>query len=254
MTETQINLWKKIENFQIDDPSVSFSFYKRLARENGWSQAYAERVIKEYKFFIFMCCISEHGVTPSDPVDQAWHLHLTYTKSYWIDFCKNTLGKDIHHNPTKGGEAEAEKFNVFYTTSLSLYKAIFGTTPPSDIWHNHKTRFTDIHFQRVNLSKYWLLRKPALSKATIGVVPFLLLALCFIQAEGESAFIVIGIVVLILAIVFAAVRNQKNDDQNNSSGNASGCSTAGCSIPYVNDGDSGCSGCSGSGCSGCGSD
>jgi hypothetical protein len=48
MTETQINLWKKIENFQIDDPSVSFSFYKRLARENGWSQAYAERVIKEY--------------------------------------------------------------------------------------------------------------------------------------------------------------------------------------------------------------
>src|SRR6478735_1062085 len=117
MTPIENELWMRIEQFELDEPGVAFKFSDRLARENGWTKAYAKRVIKEYKKFIFLCCISTHGVTPSDPVDQAWHLHLTYTRSYWIDLCKNTLNREIHHNPTKGGQKEAEKFDGFYTSS-----------------------------------------------------------------------------------------------------------------------------------------
>jgi hypothetical protein len=83
MTKEEITLWQKIEAFRLDDPDAGFQFSARLAGENGWSLNYAHRVIEEYKKFIFMCCISPTGVTPSDPVDQAWHLHLTFpSKTY----------------------------------------------------------------------------------------------------------------------------------------------------------------------------
>ncbi|MEE1898493.1 hypothetical protein V1389_09110 [Flavobacterium rakeshii] len=101
MTAPQKELWDKISNFRLDDPDASFTFSARLARENGWTKEYTNSVIEEYRKFIFVCCVSKSSVTPSDPVNQVWHLHLTYTKSYWIDFCKNTLQREIHHKPTK---------------------------------------------------------------------------------------------------------------------------------------------------------
>ncbi len=103
------NLWDKIESFQLDDLNANFTFSKRLARDNGWTFTFSKKVIAEYKKFIYLCCISENPITPSDAVDQAWHLHLTYTKSYWKDFCSNTLNREIHHNPTKGGDSEQQK-------------------------------------------------------------------------------------------------------------------------------------------------
>ncbi|OYQ34069.1 hypothetical protein CHU92_12085 [Flavobacterium cyanobacteriorum] len=91
MTPSEKQLWERIQRFPIDEENAALTFSARLARENGWSRKYTQEVITEYKRFIFLCCVSPTPVTPSDPVDQAWHLHLTYTRSYWIDFCKNTL-------------------------------------------------------------------------------------------------------------------------------------------------------------------
>jgi hypothetical protein len=130
MNPEQEILWQKIKNFNIDDGGTTFSFAQRLARENGWPTTYAEAVLAEYKKFIFLCCVSESGVTPSDQVDQAWHLHLTYTKSYWIDLCDKTLGRPIHHNPTQGGHAEHKKFGAYYTQTQMLYRNYFGSDPP----------------------------------------------------------------------------------------------------------------------------
>jgi len=120
-TISELALWNKIKDFQLDDHQVDFTFSDRLARENGWASGYSLRVIEQYKKFIFLCCTTQTGITPSNPVDQAWHLHLTFTKSYWTDLCKNTLEKEIHHNPTKGGQKEAEKFNDFYTATRKIY-------------------------------------------------------------------------------------------------------------------------------------
>jgi hypothetical protein len=110
---TDLPLWKRIENFEIDEVGIELPFSKRLARENSWPSEFALRVIEEYKKFIYLTSISEGPVTPSDEVDQAWHLHLTYTQSYWDQLCDNVLGRRLHHNPTKGGKQESNKFEDF---------------------------------------------------------------------------------------------------------------------------------------------
>ncbi len=162
MTQDQQLLWEKIRNFELDDPASAFTFSDRLARENGWSLEYAIRAGHEYKKFIFLLCIAPHPLTPSEQVDQVWHLHLLYTHSYWTDMCHHMLGRDIHHGPTKGGQAEKDKFEDWYTRTLELYQTTFTQTPPTDIWPDTQTRFSQIHFQRVNLETHWIIPKPKL--------------------------------------------------------------------------------------------
>src|ERR1700709_1185766 len=93
-------LWDKIRNFPMDDESATITFSSKLAAVQNWTAAFTQKAIDEYKRFIFLCCILEAGAAPSKAVDEVWHLHLTYTRSYWIDLCRNTLGKDIHHYPS----------------------------------------------------------------------------------------------------------------------------------------------------------
>ena len=76
-------LWNRLEEFSFDKPGVDFSFSERLRHENQWSAEYTERVLMEYRRFLYLCVEAGHPVTPSDAVDQAWHLHLCYTRSYW---------------------------------------------------------------------------------------------------------------------------------------------------------------------------
>lgn len=128
-------LWDKIQNFEIDDPDASFTFTDKIVKEYNWSLGYTLRAIFEYKKFIFLIVSSKTAQTPSTPVDLVWHMHLLYTKSYWIDFCKATLGTDIHHNPSKGNEENGKHKNQ-YSDTLKLYKDRFNEEPPEDIWGN----------------------------------------------------------------------------------------------------------------------
>src|SRR5262245_19684625 len=134
MNATQNQLWRKIEALNLDDASAQLTFTQRLAREIGWSPENARRVVSEYKKFLFLAASAGHPVTPSDPVDQAWHLHLVYTQSYWNDLCREILGRPLHHGPTKGGQTEGAKFYDWYARTLASYQAFFGHPPPADIW------------------------------------------------------------------------------------------------------------------------
>lgn len=255
MSSQEQALWDKIKAFPLDDPNIDFSFSDRLARDNGWTKSYALKVVEEYRKFLFLCCIANTGVTPSDPVDQAWHLHLTYTKSYWIDLCKHTLGKDIHHNPTKGGRKEGEKFKGYYDTTHLLYKETFETEPPKHIWQDCHTRFSDIHFQRINTRYYWVIKKPVIrGKHSLIAAAAVLFAMLFIQASFDTAsYVFIGFLVLLGIWVY----NKRGKGGENTDGAISSCSS-GSGEDSGHHGDSGCnsgcSGCSGSGCSGCGGD
>ena len=160
MNDQQLNLWNKIKNFELDEVDVSLSFTDRLARENGWKIEYAIRAILEYKKFIFLLTITNHPLTPSDQVDQVWHLHLLYTESYWEDFCENTIQRKIHHGPTKGGNNEKTKFTNWYEKTKELYFEIFKTEIPIDIWPTSEIRFSEIEFERVNLNRNWVIKKP----------------------------------------------------------------------------------------------
>lgn len=160
MNESQQALWQRLQDFELDDPSSAFPFSARLARDNGWSRRYAQRVIAEYRRFIFLCVTAEHVVCPSDQVDQAWHQHLTFTHSYWDELCGEVLGRPLHHGPTKGGAAENRKHVDMYERTLRSYEAVFGQLPPRDIWPPTERRFDeDVAHRRVNTRRNWIVPK-----------------------------------------------------------------------------------------------
>jgi hypothetical protein len=151
-TQADSALWQRIADHNIGPSDASLSFAARLARENRWDAAYAERVIGEYKRFCYLAMTAGQEVTPSDAVDQAWHLHLTYSRDYWQEFCPQVLGADLHHGPTQGGPVERGRFYHQYAATLAAYETAFGSAPPSDIWPGAQRRFTvDPRGVRINL-------------------------------------------------------------------------------------------------------
>ncbi|HEY9859033.1 MAG TPA: TIGR04222 domain-containing membrane protein [Candidatus Obscuribacterales bacterium] len=134
MNIEQAELYDRIQRFGLDDVDADLSFSKRLARENGWTVQYTQRVIAEYKRFAFLAVVAGHPVSPPHPIDEAWHLHLLYTRSYWGYFCPKVLQVPLHHEPTREGGSEHEKFNSWYAKTLSSYEVWFEKIPPSDIW------------------------------------------------------------------------------------------------------------------------
>ncbi|WP_207796605.1 glycine-rich domain-containing protein [Sphingomonas oleivorans] len=97
-------VWLLLSRYTIGPANVGLPFAKRLARENGWTDAHAARVIEEYRRFCFLSVTGDGEMTPSDAVDQVWHLHLSYSRDYWERFCPNVLGRALHHGPTAGGD------------------------------------------------------------------------------------------------------------------------------------------------------
>ncbi|CAN5598304.1 hypothetical protein BH11BAC3_BH11BAC3_41530 [soil metagenome] len=145
-------LWENIQSFAIDDPHSSFPFSRKLARENNWTRSFTLTAIEEYRKFIYLCCTLPEGASPSPVIDKVWHLHLTYTTNYWVDFCEKTLSKKIHHHPSKGGDDEQNKHNTWYSDTLKHYTEIFESTPPKSIWSNEngETRIKDIEIYDTN--------------------------------------------------------------------------------------------------------
>jgi uncharacterized protein (TIGR04222 family) len=160
MPEVQA-LWEKLERLQLDDDNAVFDFSARLSKENGWSREFTSRVIQEYKRFLLLAMHAGHPVTPSEAVDQVWHLHLVYTRSYWQVLCGQILGRSLHHEPTKGGAMEGGKFREQYQRTLESYRRLFGEEPPADVWTSVEHCFRPKAFRWVDVSRRWVLPKPA---------------------------------------------------------------------------------------------
>jgi hypothetical protein len=265
-----ISLLDRIEHFELDDPSASLPFSARLARENGWSRVYAERVITEYKRFIYLTTISRHPVTPSVAVDEAWHLHLTYTRSYWEQLCGDVLGKPLHHEPTRGGAAENTKFHDLYSQTLALYEQTFASAPPPDIWPSVAERFApQAQTLHVSPATHWIIRKRSLPK--MGMLPKLavaalvvlltagwmvpgpqqeevqgIMSLLFVLAGGLVALVSLVTAAFLFAFVISAILKEFTSS---SAGQSSGHSAGGGGDCGGGDGCGG-GGCGGGGCGG----
>ncbi|MBS1719045.1 MAG: TIGR04222 domain-containing membrane protein [Armatimonadetes bacterium] len=127
-------LWNQLAAFSFDDEKAVFPYSAKLAKQQGWTPVFAQRAIEEYRRFIFLTQVCDHTVTPSKAVDEAWHLHLTYTKSYWEGLCQGVLGRPLHHNPSDGSTADEAKYREAYDQTLNSYREWFGQEPPSDVW------------------------------------------------------------------------------------------------------------------------
>jgi hypothetical protein len=259
-------LWQRISQFSLDEEAIDLPFSKRLARENGWTLTFAKRAIEEYKKFTYLACVSDTPVTPSDEVDQVWHLHLTYTRSYWDDFCTSTLQRKLHHGPTKGGATEGAKFHGWYEHTKAQYAEEFDASPPLDLWPLAEERFSKpIHQKRISTTDYWMIPKPANIqphiRATGVAASALLLAGCAsIQPHRDQIAVIVVIVCILICCgwldylgwLYYKLRRKKRDRKNKGD---SGCgSGGGCGGCGGNDnsnsgdgggGDSGCGGCGG---------
>ncbi len=247
MDQKHFKLWERIQDFCFDSADTKLTFAARLARENKWSLRFSELVIEEYKRFTYLTCVSDHPVTPSDEVDQVWHLHLTYTRNYWDVFCADVLRKPLHHDPTQGGSDEDKKYERLYEQTLALYEKEFGYMPPADIWPPSEARFaTAVNMKRVDISENWLIPKRIFSLPT----RIALLSTASLTLAGCTVFgveltpkqaIVGGLLIAFFLIVFFFIIKANGK---NSGGCGGGCSSG-------SDGGSGCgSGCGGGGCGG----
>jgi uncharacterized protein (TIGR04222 family) len=171
MTPAHAELLRRVAEFPIDGPDAPpLRFAARLAREHGWTAVHADRVVREYKRFVFLAATAGRPMCPSEDVDAAWHLHLTYTRSYWQRLCGEVLGRPLHHEPTRGGPAEADKHVAMYADTFAAYRDAFGEDPPADVWPTAGSRFGDDAKQRVvNTARNWVVPKAWARRAVAGV-------------------------------------------------------------------------------------
>jgi uncharacterized protein (TIGR04222 family) len=159
MTSDSAQLYQRLQAFELDDPSHPFGFTHHLMKSHGWSMAYAQRAIEEYKKFAFLTVVAAHQVVPSDAVDQVWHAHVLLTQSYWDSFCPLVLQQPLHHHPARGGKAERAEFHRLYGQTIASYRRFFGT-PPGDIWSSPDRRFgVELQMRRINVAEHWVIPK-----------------------------------------------------------------------------------------------
>jgi uncharacterized membrane protein YgcG len=89
----RVNLLLSDEN----DYNFKLSFRKKHPEHTGILSS----LIEDYKNFMFLAASSDEECTPSKAVDDIWHHHILHTKDYFDHWCKNVIGKTIHHNPEK---------------------------------------------------------------------------------------------------------------------------------------------------------
>lgn len=270
--QTNPALWSRLKDMRFDEDGAPLSAARRLARENGWSPAFAERVLDEYRRFAYLAIVAGHEVTPSDEVDQAWHLHLTYTRHYWGPFTV-MLGAPLHHGPTRGTGDDKIRYEDNYAATLASYEREFGKAPPADIWPPAHIRFGEApNYQRINTRTHLVIELPAIvrhsltflqtgrRKLATGVAAAGLAGLSAATAhaalqDGGGAslgaiVIIVGVAAMLIGLVavMQASSKHKADQKGDGSGGGYIASDTGSGDCDGGDGGSGC----GAGCGGCG--
>lgn len=126
-------LWQRIAAHPLDAPTGTAPFSVKLALAEGWGKEHTKHVIEEYRRFVYLTQISDDQITPSEQIDRAWHMHLTFTRDYWDVFCGQVLGRPLHHEPC-AGEEDMPRYRKQYVATKALYQREFGVWPPDDVW------------------------------------------------------------------------------------------------------------------------
>jgi hypothetical protein len=248
-------LHEALMRFPLAETGGRYTFLDRLCRENNWSTAEGQRAIGEYKQFVYLARVSPTPVTPPPAVDQVWHLHLLYTRSYWEELCQGVLGRPLHHGPTAGGEEENEKFGNWYEKTRILYREEFDAAPPADLW---PVRFSpEKRYRWTDLARNWIIPKPSFGAVLPSVFPLLIAK----PGEGFGLFVVLlGVLALIIGVSMDDEEKRKRRrDGDGSSGSGCGAFGGGSDCGDSSGGDcggedggggDGGGGCGGGGCGG----
>lgn len=88
---------------------------------------------------------------------------MIYTRSYWIELCKDVLGKSIPHRCDDGSESP-ERILARYANTIRAYQEIFGTPDP-EIWTAPKPRGSNSLLRSLQAAK--LSKETAAAEATL---------------------------------------------------------------------------------------
>lgn len=263
MTWKSDPLWAALADMRIGSAGAACGFAARLARENGWSAAYAGEVAREYRRFLYIAARTDKPVTPSDEVDQAWHLHLLNSRHYWDILCGRILQRPFHHDPAGGGAVEALRHRRQYQDTLAHYRKLFGEDPPPTIWPASVDAFA-LRPIRVDSARYWLVPKLPAGQATVLAGAAVAIAACSALAANRAAsegglhwgpiiaLIALGTIVVAAAQWLFARRRRRDGDSSgscSSSCGSDGNSSSDCNQGCGGDGG-GDGGCGGGGCGG----
>lgn len=223
-------LWSTLSNFPIG--SRPSAFERRLADANGWSDAFAGRVIGEYRRFLYLATIASFEVTPSKAIDEAWHLHLEDEVDYHRRLCADLLGRPLRHLPGSGDADEDARFADQYRRTLNLYEDVFGS-PPADIWPRPQADDDagDDTSERRN-------------RLVLGAICAVLAGTASAAIAGPAAAFLVIVLVIGLGIgtaLFAAPMTERRKKK----GDGGSCGGSGCSTSDSG-GDGDCASCGGS--------
>ncbi|MCJ2049882.1 TIGR04222 domain-containing membrane protein [Methylobacterium sp. J-070] len=136
----ETDTWHRIARHPFERADHGLDFTRRLARDRGWSLAYARGGVEAYRRFCFLAVTCGVEVTPSEEVDEVWHQHLTYPRDYWEVWCAGVLRTPLHHDPTWGGAAADARDRAQYAETLALHEAWSGPADPA-YWPATHRRF-----------------------------------------------------------------------------------------------------------------
>ena len=142
-------LWQAIRNVPLPDvvtpkdwfrSSKTETFQERLSSEHDLTEESARRLVEEYRRFLYLKAIDGGSLTPSERVDQAWHLHMETAGEGWAQFCDDVLKFRIDH---RTGLSRKEAM-ASYSRLLQLYRREFNQEPPGDIWPGERERMRNV--------------------------------------------------------------------------------------------------------------
>ena len=129
---------------------LAFDYSKvrgRCVRRLGWSEAFVDRVLLEYKRFLVLKLRCESAtataaeLSPSDTIDALWHLHVLDTADYSVKLSE-ACGRVILHDPSGADDVAARKVRAEKTKLC--YAALFNASPPVDIWDNESEPVAEV--------------------------------------------------------------------------------------------------------------
>ena len=95
------------------------------------SSAEERALLVETMRFLHLVAHHRQTLTPSLPVDLAWHECILFTR-YYAQFCTQQFGRFIHHSP--GGTSKANHRS--FARTIRYYGQAWGL-PPAWAWGDH---------------------------------------------------------------------------------------------------------------------
>lgn len=191
-------------------------FVDALARTTGWSPVTSQRVVEEYRRFLWLAGTATEVVSPSPAVDRAWHLHLLDTRSYWDELCATVLQRPLHHEAGDGSLVARRQLKLAYERTWTAYRAAFGD-PPADLWPDpdEPEPPPTLHVQRsggIARRLPWIALAGLPCLALIPALPWRRLLAAWLGVPELVGYLVPG-VLLGMLLMWQAARRRREDNR-----------------------------------------